>query len=215
MSRGTRTLRSRWRLAWLAIILVGALSLGAHAQDEAPTEPAPIVSSRSSRPAPRSSAPDTLLPRKVIVSLPVAQQLFPELTGEEKTGENASAIGKPKATRMVVYITKDGAKKIILSVDEYASLADASYAYQQAARKSELPEFNPIALSNVGEKVFAGIITQGADTHVEVSVLEGTLMVGATLAGFPASTENIGQLAELTRQEVDEAKLGVGGRRKR
>jgi len=107
---------------------------------------------------------------------------------------------------MVIFSTKDGSKKVTLSVAEYGNPSDASSAYQQAVQKSQLPEFNPIAVSNVGQQVFAGTVAQGAETQVGLTALNGTLIVGATLAGFDATTENMGKLAELARKEVSEAK---------
>ncbi len=107
---------------------------------------------------------------------------------------------------MVIYGTKDGSKKITLSVDAYDNPGDASSAYQQAVQKTQLAEFNPIAVSHVGDKVFGGIVTQGAETHIGLGVLQGALIVAATLAGYDATTENIGNLTELARREVSEAK---------
>ncbi len=114
---------------------------------------------------------------------------------------------------MVIYATNDGSKKIILSVDDYENPSEAWLAYQQAVKRSDLPEFTSIAVSNVGQLVVAGTMTKGSETHTEVTTQDGALLVGATLAGFDATTEEIGKLVELTREELSEAKAHVGNRR--
>src|SRR5437667_9125100 len=67
----------------------------------------------------------TTLPRNVIVSLSVVSRLFPDITRETSTGRNLTATGNPKATRMVIYETGDGSKKVTITVDQYASSIDA------------------------------------------------------------------------------------------
>ncbi len=194
---------SRSRLAWLAAIIIGALCLSAYGQDEPVTEPSSSTSSTS----------DFTLPRKMFVSLGVVKQFFPAVTRQYSPDSNSTAVGKPQATRMVIFSTNDGSKRVTLSVADYDNPGDASSAYQQAAQKSQLPEFNPIAVSNVGQQVFAGTVAQGTQTQVSLTALDGTLIVGATLAGFDATTENIGKLAELARKEVSEAKTHARRRR--
>ena len=68
------------------------------------------------------SAPATsggTLPRDVIVPLSEVTRLFPEITRETSTGRNLTATGNPKATRMVIYETSDGSKKVTITVDQY------------------------------------------------------------------------------------------------
>jgi len=149
----------------------------------------------------------------MIVTLKATQQFFPAVIRELGTGANSAAIGNPKASRMVVYATNDSSKKVILSVDDYDNPSEAWLAFQQALKKSELPEFTSIAVSNVGQQVVAGTITEGGEMHTQVATLDGALIVGAALAGFDATTEEIGKLVELTREELLEAKTHAGARR--
>ena len=84
------------------------------------------------------SAPATsgsTLPRNVIVPLSGVSRFFPDITRETSTGRNLTATGNPKATRMVIYETGDGSKKVTITVDQYGSSSDASSAYQQAIQK--------------------------------------------------------------------------------
>ena len=85
------------------------------------------------------SAPATsggTLPRNVIVPLSEVTRLFPDITREASTGRNLTATGNPKATRMVIYESGDGSKKVTITVDQYGSSRDASSAYKQAVQKS-------------------------------------------------------------------------------
>jgi hypothetical protein len=149
----------------------------------------------------------------MVVSLKVAQQFFPTVTRELGTGANSTTVGTPKATRMVVYSTNDGSKTVTLTVDDYDNPSEAWLAYQQAVKRTDLPEFTSIAVSNVGQLVVAGTVTKGTETHTEVTTQDGTLIVGAALAGFEATTEEIGKLVELTREELSEAKAHISNRR--
>ena len=149
----------------------------------------------------------------MVVSLKEAQQFFPTVTRELNSGANPTAVGKPTASRMVIYGTNDGSKKVILSVDDYENPSEAWLAYQQAVKRSELPEFTSIAVSNVGQQVVAGTVTKGTETHTEVTTQDGALLVGASLTGFDATTEEIGKLVELTRDELSAAKAHAGNRR--
>src|SRR5262245_66130104 len=86
------------RLTALSIAAVATLSLACES---------------SSSPA----ASGATLPRNVIVSLSVVSGLFPDITREASTGRNLTATGNPKATRMVIYETGDGSKKVTITVD--------------------------------------------------------------------------------------------------
>ena len=195
-------------------MLVGVLSLSALAQEEPSTDSgASTAVTPKSSPRVKSGPSLPLLPVKMMVSLKVAQQFFPSVTRELNAGANPTAVGNPKATRMVIYGTNDGSKKIILSVDDYENPSEAWLAYQQAVKRTDLPEFTSIAVSNVGQQVVAGTVTKGTETHTEVTTQDGALVVGATLAGFDATTEEIGKLVELTREELSEAKAHIGNRR--
>ena len=195
-------------------MLAGALCLSALAQEE------PAADSGATAAVPAKSSPRTksdaslpVLPRKMVVTLKAVQQFFPAVTRELNTGANPAPIGNPKASRMVVYATNDASKKVILSVDDYENPSEAWLAYQQALKKSDLPQFTSIAVSNVGQQVVAGTITEGGETHTQVTTLDGALLVAGTLAGFDATTEDIGKLVELTREELSEAKAHAGNRR--
>jgi hypothetical protein len=59
----------------------------------------------------------TTLPRNVIVPLSAGSRFFPDITRETSTGRNLMATGNPKATRMVIYETGDGSKKVTITVD--------------------------------------------------------------------------------------------------
>jgi len=195
-------MRSRSHVAWLAAVLVAALSLSMYAQDQSTGEAT-------------TASSDSTLNRSVLVPLKTVKQLFPDITHIDASGANFSAAGTPVATRVAIYATRDGSRKVTLSVDEYQNAGDALSAYQVAFKKSQSPEFAPIAISNVGENVFAGTVTQGSDTHVTIGALDGILIVGATMSGFDATTENIASLSDLARKEVEEANTHVKARRRR
>jgi hypothetical protein len=156
-----------------------------------------------------ASAP--ALPRNVVVPLSVVNRFFPEVTQEAGTGSNSTAVGTPKATRSVIYTTADASKKVTITVDLYESLSDASSAYQQAVQKSKIvPGFKPVSIPNLGQQSFAGSVTMGAETHVGLGALEGTLIVGVTLAGYDATPDNLAKLVDLARTEVITAKTVIG-----
>lgn len=143
-----------------------------------------------------------LLPRNFIVSLVVVSQFFPDITQEVGTGEDLTAVGKPKATRAVFFTNGDGSKKVTITVGTYRNSKAAAAAYQQAVDASEaVPGFQPIVIPAVGEKAFAGSVTMGAETHVGLGALDGRLLIGATLAGFDATTDNVTNLVGLARAE--------------
>src|SRR6476620_7325586 len=85
------------RLTALLIAMVGTLSL---------------VCESFSAPA----TPSGTLPRNVIVPLSEVSRLFPDITRETSTGRNLTATGNPKATRLVIYESGDGSKKVTITV---------------------------------------------------------------------------------------------------
>jgi hypothetical protein len=104
---------------------------------------------------------DTMLPPNVAVSVNVVTRLFPEVTQEAATGQNATAVGNPKATRSVIYADNHSSKKVTISVDQYTSPSDASSAYDAAVQKSRtVPGFKPISAPNVGPHAFVGTVSQ-------------------------------------------------------
>jgi len=162
------------------------------------------------------AASGATLPRHVIVSLGVVSRLFPDITREASTGANLTATGNPKATRMVIYETGDGSKKVTITVDQYASASDASSAYQQAVEKSQsVPGFKPVPVPTSGQQTFAGSVTQGAETHIGLGALDRRLIVGATLAGYDAAPDTVAKLVELARVQADAAEKALGRSRSR
>jgi CubicO group peptidase (beta-lactamase class C family) len=180
--------------------LLGILSLAAHAQSPPPTTENP-------------SGSDRILPRDIVVAIDVVNHLFPEITQEIATGENATATGNPKATRSVAYANRDSSKKVTISIDEYAAASDASSAYDAAVQKSKaVAGFKSLAAPNLGPHGFAGAVTQDSETHVGAAALNGKFIVGATLAGYEATSRNTDKLIELTstaEQQTAKAPLDV------
>jgi hypothetical protein len=189
------------RLAAISIAAVGALSLAG--------SPSPATSSR----IPASGA---TLPRNVLVPLSLVNRFFPEITRETSTGRNSTAAGNPKATRIVIYTTGDGSKKVTITVDQYRNSNDASSAYQEAVQKSQsVPGFTAVSVPNLGQQTFAGTVTMGEETHVGLGALDGKLIVGATLAGYDAAPDNTAKLVAVAREESAAARMALGPGRSR
>jgi CubicO group peptidase (beta-lactamase class C family) len=157
------------------------------------------------------SAPNAvLLYRDAVVPLSVVTRLFPEIIREASTGPNSTAVGKPKATRSVIYANSDSSKKVTITVDQYASSSDASAAYREAVQKSRnVPGFKPISAPNLSPHAFIGTVTQGGETHIGVGALDGTLIVGATLAGYDTTPETTANLISLAHDEEKAAAATV------
>jgi len=185
----------------LTIALIGILSLNVYAQSP-------------SQSAAATSASGSLLSREVVVPLSVVNRFFPEITREATTGQNLTAVGNAKATRSVIYANSDSSKKVTITVDQYASSSDASTAYQEAVQKSKtVPGFKPIPAENLGQNAFIGTVTQGGETHIGLGALDGTVIVGATLAGFDPTPDIIDKLISMTREEEGLAKTAVAAKR--
>lgn len=199
--------RSQW--ACLAGILLGLLPLQARAQDDNYSPPI-VPTNRSTR----NTSADPELRRDMFVSLDVVKESFPEVS-RYSLQPHANAAGNLVASGMVDYATKDGAQKVRLSVDQYQNAAESLVAYQDASQKSQAAESNPIAISNVGQQVFAYTMPQGSGTSVAITSLDGGLIIGAILNGYEATTDNIAKLADLTRKEVAQAHAHLTTRRKR
>ena len=185
------------RLTALSIAMVGTLSL---------------VCESFSAPATSGGT----LPRDVIVPLSEVTRLFPDITRETSTGGNATATGSPKATRLVIYESGDGSKKVTITVDRYGSSRDASSAYKQAVQKSQsVPGFKPVRVPRLGQQAFAGTTTMDAETHIGLGTLDHKLIVGATLAGYDATPDNATKLVAAARMQGAAAKrtMGLGGSR--
>ncbi len=185
----------------LTIALIGILSLNVYAQSP-------------SQSAAATSGSGSLLSREVVVPLSVVNRFFPEITREATTGQNLTAVGNAKATRSVIYANSDSSKNVTMTVDQYASSSDASSAYQEAVQKSKtVPGFKPIPAENLGQNAFIGTVTQGGETHIGLGALDGTVIVGATLAGFDPTPDNIDKLISMTREEEGVAKTAVAAKR--
>jgi hypothetical protein len=188
ISEATRGLELRLGTPIL-IFLIGFISLTADGQS-----PSPANST--------TSVFESLVPGNVIIPIEVVSRLFPEITREANTGQNLTAVGKPKATRSVIYANSDSSKKVTITVDEYASASDASLAYEEAVQKSKIvPGFKPISAPNLGEHGFIGTVTQGEETHIGLGALNGTLIVGVTLAGYEPASDNTAKLISLAQKE--------------
>ena len=70
----------------------------------------------------------------------------------------------------------------------------------------------PVPAENLGENAFVGTVTQGGETHIGLGALHGTLIVGATLAGYDPTPENTAKLISLTREEERAAKAAIGSK---
>ncbi|MFL6505932.1 MAG: hypothetical protein ACJ8KC_11020 [Candidatus Udaeobacter sp.] len=165
---------------------------------------------------PPAKASDSILPRNVVVGINVASRFFPEVTSEASTGRNLTAVANPKATRSVIYANRDGTRKVTITVDDYATTSDASSAYHEAVAKSKtVPGFKSVPAENLGQNAFIGTVTQGGETHIGLGELHGTIIVGATLAGYDLTPENTGRLVSLTREEQRIVKVAIDGNRQK
>jgi CubicO group peptidase (beta-lactamase class C family) len=142
------------------------------------------------------------LSRDVIVPLAVVARLFPEVTHEMSTGQNATAVERPQATRSVIYASPDKSKKVTITVDKYASSKDASAAYDHAVEKSKVvPGFKVIDAPIQDSHAFVGTVTQGTETHIGLGTLRGTVIIGVTLAGYEPLADTTARLVSLAQEE--------------
>jgi hypothetical protein len=165
-----------------------------------------VFSARGEEPSKAAAVP--LLPRGAVVPVSVVTQYFPEVTKESSTGPNETRVGKPVATRSVVFTSADGKKKVTLSVDQYADVSDAASAYQTAVQGSKAaPGFEPAAAPNLGQEAFAGTSQVGAERHFGLGARDGALIMSATHAGdIPVTPYNSNKLANLGAVELTTAK---------
>jgi len=191
------------KFAAVFIAVIEALSLTAGGQSPSPANGS-------------AKASDSMLPRKVVVPISTVNRFFPEVTGEASTGRNLTAVSDTKATRSVIYASSDSSKKVTITVDQYPTASDASSAYQEAVAKSKIvPGFKPVPAENLGQNAFIGTVTQEGETHIGLGALHGTLIVGATLAGYDPTPENTANLISLTREEERAAKAGIDRNRQK
>jgi hypothetical protein len=153
-----------------------------------------------------------LLPRDTVVPVSVVTEHFPEITKEASTGPNETSVGKPLASRSVVFVSADGKKKVTLSVDQYASASDAAAAYQTAVEGSKAaPGFSPAAAPSLGQEAFAGTSQVGAEMHFGLGARDGRLIMSATHAGdIPVTPNNTSNLISLGGEELTTAKQALG-----
>jgi len=181
------------RAAVLSVAAIALLSLAACGDDSSSTTTATSAA---------------LLPRNTVVPVSVVTQYFPDVTKEASTGLNETSVGKPIASRSVVFASADGKKKVTLSVDQYASASDAAAAYQTAVQGSRAaPGFNPAASPNLGQEAFAGTSQVGAEMHFGLGARDGRLIMSATHAGdIPVTPDNSNNLISLGGVELTTAK---------
>lgn len=155
---------------------------------------------------------DTLLPREAIVAVGAVTAAFPDVTVESATGPNETSVGTPVASRSVYFTSADGTKKVTLSIDRYASAADAAAAYRTAVEGSlAAPGFKPAAAPSIGEEAFAGSSQVGAEQHFGLGAREGALIMSATHAGtIPVTPQNSAALAGLGVATLAAAKAALG-----
>lgn len=178
----------------VVIALMGIVSLTTKGQSQVPASSI-------------TAASVPLLPRDVVVPISVVNRLFPELRREAITGQNLTAVGKPRATRSVIYTNSDNSKKLTITVDQYANSSDTLSAYQEAVQRSKVvPGFKPISAPNLRQNAFIGSVTQGKETHIGLGALNDTLIVGATLVGYDPTPRNTAKLISLSREEEGVAK---------
>jgi hypothetical protein len=153
-----------------------------------------------------------LLPRNTLLPVSVVTEYFPDVTREATTGPNETSVGKPMASRSVVFTSADGKKKVTLSVDQYASASDAAAAYQTAVQGSKAaPGFNPAATPNLGQEAFAGTSQVGAEMHFGLGARDGRLIMSVTHAGdIPVTPDNSNHLISLGGVELTTAKQVLG-----
>lgn len=192
------------RAAVLSVAAIALLSLAACGDDSSST-----TASSTTTTAAASAA---LLPRNTVVPVSVVTQYFPDVTKETSTGPNETSVGKPIASRSVVFASADGKKKVTLSVDQYASASDAAAAYQTAVQGSKAaPGFKPAASTNLGQESFAGTSQVGTEMHFGLGARDGRLIMSATHAGdIPVTPDNSNNLISLGGVELITAKQILG-----
>ena len=154
----------------------------------------------------------SLLPRNTVVAVSAVTRHFSDVTKEASTGPNETSVGKPLASRSVVFSSADGKKKVTVSVDQYASASDAAAAYQAAVQGSKVaPGFKPAATPNLGQEAFAGTSQVGDEMHFGLGARDGRLIMSATHAGdIPVTPDNSNNLISLGGAELTTAKQVLG-----
>ena len=199
-------MRNEPRLTKFAAVFIGAieaLSLTAEGQSPSPANGS-------------AKASDLMLPHNIVIPLSTVNHFFPEVTREASTGHNLTSVANPKATRSDIYTNSDSAKKVTVTVDQYPTATAALSAYQEAVAKSKtVPGFRSVPAENLDRNAFVGTVTQGGETHIGLGALHGTLIVGATLAGYEPPPDNIANIISLTREEESAAKATFDAKSKK
>ena len=86
----------------LSVAAIALLSLAACDDDP---------SSKSSSTTTTAAAPAALLPRNTVVPVSAVTQYFPDVTEEASTGPNETSVGKPIASRSVIFASADGERR--------------------------------------------------------------------------------------------------------
>jgi hypothetical protein len=129
------------------------------------------------------------------------------MSREAATGKDDTAVGKPTGTRSVTYATADGSQRVVISIDHYPSVKEAAAAYEQAFQMSQkVPGAKGAPVSNVGQRAFIGVATQGKETHVGGGALYRDMIVTVTLQGYDGTKEN---RARVTAIIVKQAAKGM------
>jgi membrane protease YdiL (CAAX protease family) len=145
----------------------------------------------------------SMLPRDRIIPLSTVKEILPEMSRETSTGQDETAVGKPTGIRSVTYATADGSQRVVISVDQYPSPAEASSAYQQAFQMSqEVPGAKGEPVSDLGQRAFIGVATQGNETHVGGGALYGDLIVTVTLQGYDGTKGNKAKVTAIIRKQA-------------
>jgi len=153
--------------------------------------------------APTLTSRGAVLPRDLIISLSAVKEILPEMSRETATGQDETAVGKPKGTRSVTYATADGSQRVVISIDQYPSRVQAASAYEQAFQMSEkVPGAKGEPVSDLGQQAFIGVATQGKETHVGAGALYGDLIVTVTLQGYDGTKQNKAKVTAMIRKQA-------------
>ncbi|MFD8785536.1 hypothetical protein [Kitasatospora sp. NPDC059599] len=186
----------------LSLATAGALAAGVSAVPAQAQTPSPVVVTQSTG----ASLPvNTALPLKAV------ERFFPEVTQVVSVGPDSTAVGRPTATVAVVFADPTGMMKVTISADLYGSASAATAAFRQASRAAgAVPGFTPLTTPSLGTATTGGTVTMDGETHIGIGVLDGSHIIGVTLAGFDATPANTARLVALVRATVTAADAAVG-----
>jgi hypothetical protein len=171
---------------------------------------------RGSQPSemPSTTSHGSVLRRNLIIPLTIVKNVLPEMSREIATGRDETAVGKPTGTRSVTYATADGSQRLVVSIDHYPTAEDASTAYQRAFQMSQkVPGAKGELVSNLGQRAFIGVATQGKETHVGGGALYRDMIVSATLQGYEGTQENKAKVTAIILKQAARRKPSANGKR--